>query len=125
MDDMPQPIPPIACDSFGLDFIDEYLDTASAEEMRKYEMNLACWHVTSPWDRKAQRMFETILWAIKKCFSDIYATELCSDDFTLSNSSDQTKYSRHVVIKSFCVKNNTEARFFTNKLIVLLPENIV
>jgi hypothetical protein len=43
----------------------------------------------------------------------------------LSTSSDETKYSRHVVIKSFCVENNTEARFFTNKLIALLPENIV
>jgi hypothetical protein len=53
------------------------------------------------------------------------STELCSDDFTLNNSSDETKYSRHVVIKSFCIQNNTEARFFTNKLIVLLPENIV
>jgi hypothetical protein len=70
-------------------------------------------------------MFEIILWAIKKCFLDTYATELCSDDFTLSNFLDQTKYSKHIVIKSFCIKNNTEARFFTNKLIVLLPKNIV
>jgi hypothetical protein len=71
LDDMLQPTPPVACDSFGLDFIDEYLDTALAKEMRRYKMNLARWHATSSWDRKAQRMFETILWAIKKCFSDI------------------------------------------------------
>jgi hypothetical protein len=44
-----------------LDFIDKYLDTISAEEMRKYEINLACWHATSLQDRKAQCMFETIL----------------------------------------------------------------
>jgi hypothetical protein len=126
LEDMPEPTPPVACaDSYGLDFIDEYLDATWAEEMRKYEVNLARWHATSPRDRKAQRMFNTILWAIKKCFSDTYATELYSEDFTLSNSSDETKYSRHVVIKSFCVKNNNEARFFTNKVIALLPENIM
>jgi hypothetical protein len=42
LEDMPQPTHPVACDSFGLDFIDEYLDSTSAEEMRKYEVNLAC-----------------------------------------------------------------------------------
>jgi hypothetical protein len=72
---------------------------------------------------KAQHMFNTIWKAIIDCFLDTYDSELHFEDLTLNNSSDKTKYSRHIVIKSFCVKNNSEARFFTNKVIALVTNS--
>ena len=96
LDDMEEPIPPPPhADS------DLYYD---------HETLLDYWKSASPRTRKARRLFSIIMGAITECFKEIYSIELSEFDFAMSDSTDATKFSRHVVISEYCVENNDEAK---------------
>ncbi len=83
------------------------------------------WQTASKRTRKAVKLFEDISNAIIECFYDLYGKGLNPDyDFAISDSTDEAKFSRHIVIWRFHVKNNEEANFFTKRLLALLPADV-
>lgn len=107
----------IDCEADKLDALEDM----SEPDWSNYEW----WNSASPRTRKSRRLFDTIAGAIIECFADLYSIGLgIEQDFTISDSTDATKFSRHIVITRFHVKNNEEAKFFTRYLLTLLPENI-
>lgn len=123
--DMPEPPVPVRCENIGDEIVDALFEETFRAEMQKYEANLARRQITSERNRKAQYMFNRFLAALSVTFEEIYDTPLQDSDMCFSNSSDDTKYSRHVVISTFNVRNAAEAKYFTLKLAANLPADIV
>ena len=64
--------------------------------------------------------------AVTSTFFTYYHIELDPEhDFAMSDSTDETKFSRHIVIPHYSVANNREADAFTKLVAKLLPEGII
>lgn len=100
--------------------IEEYMDSLEQEQFEQ-------WDELPPAERKIEYYFKHFLFYLEsilmECFetSRIFALEI-DPRFAYSDSSDEFKFSRHVVCRNYCVENNVEAAMFTQILCAKMPE---
>eukprot|EP01127_Copromyxa_protea_P010038 TRINITY_DN2411_c0_g1_i2.p1 TRINITY_DN2411_c0_g1~~TRINITY_DN2411_c0_g1_i2.p1 ORF type:complete len:154 (+),score=13.36 TRINITY_DN2411_c0_g1_i2:1-462(+) len=75
-------------------------------------------------ERKCQKIINTLMREVLNVFGQLYNTELTPADVRMCDSSDKTKYSRHVIIPGCHVADAAEARFFASQVKAALPAEI-
>ena len=78
----------------------------------------------TPTGRKQRYLLNTILLQIKRLFRWLYKIRVSECDFAIADSSDDTKFSAHIIVITYCVQDNTEAAQFTQRLLSVLPANV-
>lgn len=98
-------------------------DSYNDHMLYEHKVALAEWKAMTPLNRKARRLFDVVTNAIESAFSDVYGNMLFIDEFDLavSDSTDHTKFSRHIVLHRYYVANYAEATFFTEQVLAHLP----
>lgn len=127
--EIPPSLPPpvrenTLADEFGLGELDEICYQDRLREYEQREAFIAEFSNKTPAERKALKLFNRLMEQIMKTFNETYIRELRPSDFAIADSSNGTKYSRHVVIKGFAVENNREAAEFTRRVVDDLPDEI-
>ena len=72
----------------------------------------------------AQALFDAVMEAIDVTFFTRYGSagyELEYADFSMTDATDVTKFSRHIVISRYAVANYREAKAFTTAMVAVLP----
>lgn len=82
------------------------------------------WKSASLQSKKSCVVFDIIVRSIVQCFDSEFGHELTPEDFAICDSTDQTKFSRHVVILNYYAENSREAQFFTQRLFDHLPQQL-
>eukprot|EP01127_Copromyxa_protea_P019461 TRINITY_DN6324_c0_g2_i2.p1 TRINITY_DN6324_c0_g2~~TRINITY_DN6324_c0_g2_i2.p1 ORF type:complete len:195 (-),score=27.57 TRINITY_DN6324_c0_g2_i2:697-1281(-) len=103
--DIPMPIEPVI-EITDEDWLQEIYDAAYEIQMREHEAAFQIWQSKSMRQHKADAMYDAIYKAIKEVFFYNYYYEVTDDDLAVSDSSDDTKFSRHIVVKSRHVANS-------------------
>jgi hypothetical protein len=126
IEDAPMPLPPTPYEKMGGDFelFDELFEAEYQENLAQYAIDLAAWHVCTAEKRKAQHIFDTIVKAVIDSFQEFYCEDITLADLAVSDATDATKFSRHIVLKTYSVNNNAEARLFTLFVLQHLSENV-
>lgn len=109
----------------GDELYDEVLLDMYNEEMVKYNAQVEQLNSMTPLRRKGRRVFLEFLVSLKACFEEVYGIDLAIKALAISDSSDETKYSKHIVIPDYHVKNHHEAAYFTTRLAACLPEDMI
>jgi len=91
---------------------DDWVETAAAYpgQLAEYNTKLAQWNAKTPFEQITGQMFAEILHCISETFRATYSRDA---NFIIADSSDQTKFSRHIVISGVYVDGTHEAKAFT------------
>lgn len=116
-----QPTPPAVESNYGIDVLDNCLLALTTAEQQKYEKDLAAWKLFTPEQRQRKYIFNQFMNTLIRVFNDYYDRTITPADFAISDSSDATKFSRHVVIKTYHVPTSHDAAVFTAVLAKKLP----
>lgn len=73
---------------------------------------------------KSRDIFDTIMRCICTVYEETYGGKLALDCVSVSDSTDASKFSRHIVLCGVCVANSHEASLFTTRVVGALPEQI-
>lgn len=133
-----EPVAPVAAVAAEIDADDElgaWMNEAAAgieaADQARYVAAMAAWRAaTAVYDRSTQRsrkgtaLFNRILSAIRATFADMYGIDLAPEDFAFSDSTDATKFSRHIVISTYSVDDSREAATFTKAVLRILADDI-
>lgn len=134
LDDVPEvPAPvvkPAPVKQESNDWVKSMMNAASYNQaLKEYNASMEDyreWKSRTPFQRKCMKLYNEFMNHLMRVFNRVYlinGVTITPADFAVSDSSNAEKFSHHVVIKNFHVRDNEEAREFTRLVLEeLRPE---